>query len=79
MDVTRYTRSSCAHCEARAGLYLADCRGCAARSVARGPQFAEAKRLRDREHPPYVRRLAEAKLTHDEVQAAARQMAGAKP
>ena len=68
--MTSYTRSSCAHCEARAGLYLADCRGCAARAIAQSPQHFEAKRT-GKQTQAYRDRLAAAGLTHDEVKAAA--------
>ena len=65
-----YTRAHCNHCEQRSGLYLADCRGCAARAIAQSPQFFAAA-LTGKQTPAYRERLEAAGLTHEEVKEAA--------
>jgi hypothetical protein len=49
--------------------FHADCTGCAARSVARGPNFAEARKT-GRQDWKYRDELRLLKVTHDQVKAA---------
>jgi hypothetical protein len=50
-------------------LFFAACPGCAARSVARGPNFAEARKT-GRQDWKYRDELRLLKVTHDQVKAA---------
>jgi len=69
---------TCEHCEAAKmslhyGRLSAACHGCRVRTVARGPQFAEA-RSAGRLTPTYIGMMsrlfgAEWRLAHDEVKA----------
>ena len=63
-----FTRSHCDHCEHRRGLYLADCRGCAARAVAKSPQAFEAKTA-GKLTPAYRALLERYGITHEEAKA----------
>jgi hypothetical protein len=49
---------------------FSDCPGCRARAVARDPRFAEARKA-GRMTPEYRRMLEQAKVTHEDVKAAA--------
>lgn len=50
--------------------FTAECKGCCARAIARGPNFREAKNV-GRQTPKYRDELAQFGMVHEQVQAAA--------